>query len=114
MRNRVLFLQCYRKESKIISLYIYVYIYRERERERNKKREKRGEEEAPPPETTGESQRHNDSDGVSESENKRQEKTLKVKCFMDSKKKSRPAHLLDRPRHATSHRSIGRRGGTRR
>ena len=34
----------------------------------------------------GESQKHIDSDGVSESENKRHEKTLKVMCFMDSKK----------------------------
>ena len=59
------------------------------------KRERRGEEEAPPPETVGESQSHNDSDGVSESENKRQEKTLKVLCFIDSKK-SRQEHLLDR------------------
>ena len=40
----------------------------------------------PPPETAGESQRHNDSDGVSESENKGQEKILKVMCSMDSKK----------------------------
>ena len=72
------------------SIYIYIYIKRqrerERERERNKKRERRGEKEAPPPETAGESQKNNDSDGVSESENKRQEKTLKVMCFTDSKK----------------------------
>jgi len=66
-------------------MYMYIYIYIEG----NKKRERRGEEEAPPPETMGESQRHNDSDGVSESENKRQEKTLKVMCFMDSKNKPR-------------------------
>jgi len=81
MRNRAL---CYRKESKIISIYIYIYIYIYIEG--NKKRERRGEEEAPPTETAGKSQRNNDSDGVSESVNKRQEKTLKVKCFMDSKK----------------------------
>ena len=54
--------------------------------EGNKKRKRQGEEEAPSPETAGESQRNNDSDGVSESVNKRQEMTLKVKCFMDSKK----------------------------
>jgi len=76
-------------------MYMYIYIYIEG----NKKRERWGEEEAPPPETTGKSQRHNDSDGVSEAENKRQEKTLKVMCFMDSKNKvgllirnSRPTH----------------------
>ena len=33
-------------------------------------------------EPAGESQSQNDSDGVSESENKRQEKTLKVVCFI--------------------------------
>ena len=37
-------------------------------------------------ETAGESQNHDDSDGVSESENKRQMNTLKVMCFIDSKK----------------------------
>jgi len=34
-------------------------------------------------ETEGESQSHNHSDGVSESTNKRQEKTLKVMCFIN-------------------------------
>jgi len=34
-------------------------------------------------ETAGKSQSHNHSDGVSESINKRQEKTLKVMCFVD-------------------------------
>jgi len=34
-------------------------------------------------EPAGESQSQNDSDGVSESENKRQEKTLKVICFIE-------------------------------
>jgi len=43
--------------------------------ERGKERRERG----------GESQCHNYSDGVSESINKRQEKTLKVMCFIDSK-----------------------------
>ena len=43
-------------------------------------------------ETAGESQSHNHSDGVSESTNKRQEKTLKV-IF---NKKSLQAHLVDR------------------
>ena len=33
-------------------------------------------------EPLGQSPSHNDSDGVSESENKRQEKTLKVVCFI--------------------------------
>jgi len=66
-------------------VYICTYIYN-REREGNKKSERRGEEEAALSETQGESQRNKDSDGVSESENKRQVKTLKVMCFMDSKK----------------------------
>jgi len=37
-------------------------------------------------EPAGESQSHIDSDGVSESENKRQEKTLKVVCFIEAVK----------------------------
>ena len=37
-------------------------------------------------ETAGESQSLNHSDGISESRNKRQEKTLKVMCFIHSKK----------------------------
>ena len=56
-------------------------------------------------ETAGESQCQNNSDGVSQSENERQEKTLKAMCFIDSKK-SRQAHLLDRlppPPHLRSH-----------
>ena len=72
-------------------MYLCIYI----EREGNKKRERGGEEEVPSPKTADESQRHHDSDGVSESENKRQEETLKVMCFMNLKKKSRRAHLLD-------------------
>ena len=35
-------------------------------------------------ELLGESQSHNDSDRVSESENKTQEKTLKVICFIEA------------------------------
>jgi len=45
----------------------------------------------------------NHSDGVSESTNKRQERTLKVLCFNDSKKKSLQAHLLHRLPHLRPH-----------
>jgi len=54
----------------IVTICICVCIEREKERQ----------------ETAGESQSHNHSDGVSWSTNKRQEKTLKVMCFIDSKK----------------------------
>jgi len=44
---------------------------------------------------TGKSQSHSDPDGVSESENKREGKTLKVMCFILIQKKKCQAHLLD-------------------
>jgi len=49
------------------NMYTFMCMYRERKRR----------------ETAGENQSHNHLDGVSESTNKRQEKTLKVMRFID-------------------------------
>jgi len=56
----------------IVTICVRVCVYIEREKERR--------------ETADERQSHNYSDVVSESTNKRQAKTLKVMCFIDSKK----------------------------
>ena len=50
--------------------YVYVYVYIKIDEKVRR-------------ETAGESQSHNDLDGFSESENKRQKKTLKAMCFID-------------------------------
>ena len=74
---------------------IYTYIYIERKRGTRRGRDE-GWKKRLPQKQQARVIGTKDSDGVSESENKRQENTLKVMCFMDSKKKSRLAHLLDR------------------
>ena len=83
-RNLALYRFCQYKEIQytiIISISICVCVHIEGEKEVR--------------ETADENHSHKHlSDGISESTNKRQEKTLKVMCFIE--KKSLQAHLLDR------------------